>query len=220
MKNGLAVLAMLLVSRTAVAADAGLPILPAGTVVRILAPKTIDIPGILSATEGRTAWSAPEIPGDHSRLAAKIDAWPEVMAVPQPGGLLHGTIVSVDAAGLVVTLDARKETVRIPKEAVARLDVRRGSGSRGTHALIGAAVGLGLTGALVGFAGANCQAYDCGRGVAVGGVFYGAVLGLSGALVGAILPPGDRWEEVPRGKVFLSLGPAGHGLGLRASLRF
>lgn len=86
--------------------------------------------------------------------------------------------------------------VLVPFGQVTRLDVSRSRHSRGRKALGGAIIGL-VVGAAIGAAGGgDCDGsiicFTPAEGAAVGGVLLSA----TGALIGVILPPGERWERV------------------------
>jgi hypothetical protein len=218
MKIRCAVLAVLTVAGPALAADDEAPTLATGATLRIKAPKTLEIPGLLSAAEGKVTWTAVSVPGDKSRLAARLDGSPELIAVPQPGESLRARLISVDPAGLVVTLERSGERVMIPREAIARLEVSRGPASRPKRALLGAAIGLGVGLALAGVTSAGCEGWGCSTSTAA--LFGTPLLGLAGG-VGGLISPGERWQTFPRDQPLTRSAnrPQG-GLGVRFSFSF
>ena len=218
MKSRYAVLAALMLASPVLADADDAPTLTAGATLRIKAPKTLDIPGVLTATEGKVTWTAVSVPGDESRLAARLDGSSELIAVPQPGESLRARLISVDPAGLVVTLERSGERVMIPREAIARLEVSRGPASRPKRALLGAAIGLGVGLALAGVTSAGCEGWDCSTSTVV--LFGTPLLGLAGGVAG-LVSPGERWQTFPRDQ---SLTRSGNrlqgGLGVRFSFSF
>ncbi len=134
-----------------------------GTIVQIQAPKTIAVPRVLRASAGRTAWGAGASPLDERGrgLGAAVEGWNEPLRVPEPGGTLRGKFIAVDADGLLLIPDGSREPVRIPEQAIARLDVRAGGKSRGKNALIGGLAGAGLGLALAAATRATCESVTC-----------------------------------------------------------
>ncbi len=124
-----------------------------------------------------------------------------------------GTLAEVSEREIVLALSP-SEWRTIPLGAVTRLERSRG---RHGHWVPGAAVGAVLGGAFFGLASvAMCEAADCP--VSVAAVAVGAGLGaLPGAGVGALIRT-ERWEEVKRPRVRVSLAPT-RGRGVAASLR-
>ena len=120
---------------------------------------------------------------------------------------------------LVVTADA---VMYYPVASVTRLDVSRGrkgiswvGGAVGF--VVGAAAGAGV--AYLAFKddyGSPCSTSDGATGCGV--VVTGFALG--GAVAGALLMRGERWEEVPLGQVRVSIVPHDGGLVLGVSVAF
>jgi hypothetical protein len=191
-----------------------------GTIVQIQAPKTIAIPGVLRASAGWTEWGPGTSPlRERSKgFGAAVEGWKENLRVPEPGGTLRGRFVAIDADGLLLIPDGSRDPVRIPKEAIARLDVRAGKGPRARNALIGGLVGVGLGLAMTIVQAETCERHDDCYGV--GYAFYSTpFLGGAGAIVGAALSPRDRWQApIPASTVRGATG--GRGLGVRVSFSF
>lgn len=87
-------------------------------------------------------------------------------------------------------------TIAVSLLQVTRLDVSRGRHSRGRKALGGAIIGL-VVGAAIGAAsGGDCEnsiaCWGPAEGPVVGGLFLSGV----GALIGVVLPRGERWERI------------------------
>lgn len=217
-----AVLVLLLLSHTtSIAADQPPSTLSPGSLVRIRAPKTIHIPGVFTATDGQTEWHAKRSPGDASLLIAGNDDWPEPIASPRPGETMQGWVVSTDASGIVLQLGTgRTSTVRVPSEAIEKLDVSQGRTSRGKKALILGGVGLVAGLAVTGAISATCEGWDC---LGAAGALYilTPVLCVGGVITGAAGPPGQHWKAVPWDKPRVSLSAAGrHGVGVQMSIPF
>jgi len=111
-----------------------------------------------------------------------------------------GVIASQDQQTLTVRRDDGS-TVAIPWVAVARVEHSVGRRSRWRGAGLGFLIGGGV-GASVGFVdGIGC---DSTKSFCVGGPAAAAIGGLvlggaGGAVVGALIRPGERWEEAPPG---------------------
>lgn len=120
--------------------------------------------------------------------------------------------------GRVVSWDSL--TSAVPVAAIERLDVSRGRRSRWLQGLgIGMAVG-GATGALIGLASGDDEGgFSAGDNAAIAGIGLGVVGGVVGVLVGAV-SRGDRWQEVPRHGLLVSLAPTRNGVLLGASIAF
>ena len=145
-------------------------------------------------------------------------------------GPITGSIVSIDESSLALQTKNGKTPLVVPLQAVSGLEVSRGRRSRGRWAGRGAAAGAGAL-AILGYAtgedcpqsqdgyfaalaGALCTSH--GEGAAIG-FFLGAPLG---ALIGLMIPPGERWQRTSPDRVRVSIGPAPHGIGASVSLAF
>ncbi len=193
---------------------AGLSLAP-GTIVRITTPKLIAVPGVLTASPGRIEWAAKASPTGQQRgvLGARVEGWSEPLMVPEPGETMRARLVAMDSAGLLVIPDGRRDPVRIPTQAVARLEVRSGSASRGKHALIGGAVGAGLGLALWGAGAATCRGEpECMFPVPALVLFFPGLGTAGGAIVGALIPPGDRWQAPHPSNALSRAGRRGMGV--------
>jgi hypothetical protein len=155
------------------------------------------LPGIARADEPIDGL-APLVVGSRVRLQA-----PSVVA-----GRVEGLVLAIDDDALVVGSD-HAAAVRVPRDAVARLEVS--TGRRG-HALQGMAIGGAIGGAAFGVIDQQeycAEYYDplekCpSRAEMVGiGVFGGAAWGL---LIGH-LTKGDRWSKVPAERLRIGLAP-------------
>ena len=148
-----------------------------------------------------------------------------------------GTLIAIDGTRVTVQRAKESERVAIPRDAVARFEISRKNSRKGTGAGIGALTGAGF-GAAIGFAaGEECGAPDASstglwpsrrlsilcfsRGESAAGVgLAGAVLG---AIVGAIVAPGEKWETANPDSLKVSVTPlpgGRGGVGLMLSLSF
>jgi hypothetical protein len=141
----------------------------------------------------------PVVVGSRVRLLA-----PSVVA-----DRIEGLVLDIDDDALLVGSD-HAPPVRVPRDAVARLEVS--TGRRG-HALQGMVIGGAASGLLFGVIDQQeycAEYYDpldkCpSRAEMVGiGVFGGAVWGL---LIGHLMK-GDRWSAVPTDRLHVRLAPA------------
>jgi hypothetical protein len=137
--------------------------------------------------------------GDRVRVAGRL---------LEPGGVVHGRLVALQADTLVFTpalsggAAGRRQDVRLPLSDVRSLEVRRGSGRSAAGAVGGGALGLPL-GAAAGIMAAvalcksgacNPEGYAGSTGLA--GALIGGAIGLvAGARLGA--GPSGRWVPVP-----------------------
>lgn len=118
------------------------------------------------------------------------------------------TVVSLHTDSLRLTLDWTRRggpdslrAVTLPMLNVTRLDVSRGRHGRGRGALRGALIGLAVFGTLSYVTTSGCAPAEdfCildRREVAI----YNGVIGASlGAIIGALVRPGERWERMRDG---------------------
>lgn len=126
------------------------------------------------------------LPGVGSRVRVRTSA-------PESARLV-GTLSAVDPESLTVVPKDGSEPRVVARGDVARLErsVRPSRRSRG--ALIGLAVGLAAAFAKVAIDG-GCNDGCNGENVAAAGL-----LALSTAAVGAVVSPGERWEDVALGR--------------------
>jgi hypothetical protein len=140
-----------------------------------------------------------------------------------------GTLLGQDAVMLRIEREPGNQ-VMVPVREITNLEQGRRR-SRGRGALIGLAVGA-VGGAIYliadnGASGSACppESFICfdepffsdRAAAAIGAVFFGGV----GALVGALIPPGEKWEPVSFRGASVSVTPArGRGAALNVSLSF
>lgn len=130
-----------------------------------------------------------------------------------------GTIRTVNRESVTIDAPGRAEPVSVLREKIARLDVSQGSRSRGVDAAIGAGIGAGV-GLAVGAAAGSKQKGQIVSGDAVAGacVLFGALIG---TVIGAAIPPGERWNEMPATRYRVGFAPRlDHGLNLAVALQF
>ena len=142
-------------------------------------------------------------------------------------GRAHATFEAIDGSDLVIRTDA---TRRVPLASVARLEAYAG---RRSHWLLGAGIGFvvgaGATYVLLNPPGTNSTALcdqsanqdAIGSGECLGLTALGGVVGGGlGALVGMFIKS-DRWTDVPRERLRLTVVPQRHGrFAVGASLAF
>lgn len=126
----------------------------------------------------------------------RVRIWaPTPPLVRQPGRLtaFHADTMQID---LDRPLSRGVAGVVVPLSEVTRLDVSRSRHSRARKALRGAIVGLVIGAAIGAASGGDCEGtmicFTPAEGAAMGGGFLSA----AGALIGVLLPPGERWERV------------------------
>jgi hypothetical protein len=153
-------------------------------------------------------------------------------APPPLGTRLRLTVASTDRAvvGSLVALDASTLTLRVAnqpdatvvrRDSLTRVEVSAGHSSRGHGALLGLAIGAGV-GAVVGIVGgaaSNSDAESKAYGAAASGAILALVLGSVGAGVGALVPPPEKWNELPLDRVRVTLAPV-RGRGVAISMAF
>jgi uncharacterized protein YcfJ len=129
---------------------------------------------------------------------------------PKP---LSGSVVALDERSLTVRTTGRDEPVRVPREAIAKLEVSAGRGSRIGHVTFGALVG-GLAGLLAVSRSGGWKYGGETQGVAAIGV-------LAGGLIGAAIPPAERWTDVTLAGRRVAIVPRPDlGVGLGVALGF
>jgi hypothetical protein len=130
-----------------------------------------------------------------------------------------GTIDQVSDESMTLEVRGRSGPVSVPREKILRLDVSDGSRSRGVDAAIGAGIGAGVGaagGALAGGSG-HGHLVSSGEVAAVCAVLGGAL----GALIGAAIPPGEHWKEIPAARYRVGFSPRlDHGLDLAVAWNF
>lgn len=130
---------------------------------------------------------------------------------------LVGTISKVDDQSVTIDVPGRSEPISVLREKIARLDVSAGRRSRWVDATIGAAL-VAAGGALACSASETKHSIVSNTDVTAGCALAGALLG---AAVGAAIPPGERWNEMPANRYRIGFAPRlDHGLNLAVAWKF
>lgn len=134
-------------------------------------------------------------------------------------GPLVGDVIAADGKSLTLGVRGKAEPLRVPYRDITAIELSVRRRSRGKGALIGAAVGAGL-GMVLGLAtcGDDCAITRGAAAAILGGMGAGG-----GALLGAVVPPGERWEKLPwkqSAGANVRQSPGSHGLALSMSVRF
>lgn len=132
---------------------------------------------------------------------------------------LIGTVHQVSDNSVSLDVPGRNEPVSILREKIARLDVSDGLRSRGVDAAIGAGIGAGIGAAGCAAGSGSGSGHIVSTG-AVAGIcaFFGGGLG---ALIGAVIPPGERWKEISATRYPFSFMPRlDHGADLAVAWKF
>jgi hypothetical protein len=134
-------------------------------------------------------------------------------------GKVVGSIVNADTESVTVAVSGRHESISVPREKIMTMDISEGPRSRWVDVGIGGGAGL-ATGA-VGCTVANGKS----KGDFVSGGTVAAVCGLIGgalgALIGAAIPPGERWHRLASSSYRLTVVPRlDHELGFAISVAF
>jgi len=130
-----------------------------------------------------------------------------------------GTIKTINRESVTIDVPGRAEPVSVLREKIARLDISEGPRSRGVDAAIGAGIGAGV-GLAVGAAAGSNQKGQIVSGEAVAGAcaLFGALVG---TVIGAVVPPGERWKEMPATRYRVGFAPRpDHGLDMAIAWRF
>src|SRR5580704_19200628 len=122
-----------------------------------------------------------------------------------------GTINRVDDQSVTIDVPGRSEPVSVLREKIARLDVSTGRRSRWVDAAIGAGIAA-AGGALACSASETKHSIVNNSDVTAGCALVGALLG---AGIGAVIPPGERWNEMPATRYRVGFAPRpDHGVDL------
>ena len=126
-----------------------------------------------------------------------------------------GTVQRVSEDSVTLNVPGRNEPVSVLREKIARLDVSDGPRSRGVDSAIGAGVGaaVGAAGCAAGNGGGRNDVVRISTGAVA--AFCGLLGGGLGALIGAIIPPGEHWKEIAATRYRVSFAPRlDHGADL------
>lgn len=150
-------------------------------------------------------------PGMRVRIAA-----PEVL----PDRLV-GKISAIDQDRVTVESADSRVSISIPRDKIDRVDLSEGAHSRWVDSGIGAAMGA-ATAAIACVAG---NSHSSNSFVHISSATAGAVCGVLGAgvgaVVGALIPPGEHWHRMATSSYRLSILPRlDSELGFSAMLAF
>jgi hypothetical protein len=115
-----------------------------------------------------------------------------VVTIPKAGRRVAGRALAADRTIVTLVPEKSSTPIRVPADAIARLEVSRGGGSRGRAIGVGIAAGVGgfFAGAWLGMAACGI---DCDAGVTAAAFAAGIGLGgLAGARIGR-----ERWDDLP-----------------------
>ncbi len=130
-----------------------------------------------------------------------------------------GTISRVDNRSVTIDVPGRSEPVSVLREKIARLDVSDGPRSRGVDAAIGAGIGAAVGAAGCAAGNGSGQGHIVSTGAVAG--FCALLGGGLGALIGAVIPPGERWKEISATRYRISFAPRlDHGADLAVAWKF
>ena len=159
--------------------------------LRVAAAFSLALLGLTAAADDST--HAPLATGTRVRVSA-----PDISATP-----VVGTVRALDATTLTVDVRGRSEPLAVPRDRIHQLEVSSGRRSRWTGTLVGGLLGAAV-GAIVGDSSASKHAYDIRSADQAGG----AVLGLLvGGGIGALIPPGERWQQLSSSRYRVSFAP-------------
>ena len=132
-----------------------------------------------------------------------------------------GTVEKVSDDAVTLDIPGRNEPVSILREKIAQLDVSDGSRSRGVDSAIGAGVGaaVGAAGCAAGNGGGQNDVVRISTGAVA--AFCALLGGGLGALIGALIPPGEHWKEIAATRYRVSFAPRlDHGADLAVAWKF
>jgi hypothetical protein len=185
-----------------------------GDAVRVRAPARIVIPGVITLEGG---YVSTRFPWEEKEGLVVLRDGDRTLYLPRPGRRLAGRLVNVTDE--FVTLEGVADRiVTVPRQAVGRMEVRRGGSHRRTGALLGA-----VTAFVMGYKLGYRAEKDCGGWCFPGpaGVGAGLLLAIPGAAAGASLGGAtERWEPVSTEtlRVGIALRQGGGTVGV--SVRF
>jgi len=220
MRQTLAVVGALLLSVPAWASEGTTaPTLEAGVRVRLTAARSIHLPGLADAEEGRLEVRAGRIVAKDGRRILIEASDGSTVFVPQPGERVDGRLVALEADTFVIALDKSADLARVPRAAIATVEVSVGRSSRAGHVvkglLLGAAVGAGV-GALT---GTSCKQGEWFCSPGFNAAAYAVLLAPIGAIGGAAMPV-EHWKRVAEPSVRVGVVPTRGGAALAVAVRF
>jgi hypothetical protein len=222
MRQAIVVLGALALGAPGWASEPGPFVLGPGTRVRLTGKSSVHLPGLVDVENGRVQVHGGRLL-DKNEERVVIEADASTVVVPLAGRRVEGRLAAVEADAYVVRIERAPGAglVRVPRAALAAVDISRGRASRIGHAakglLAGAAVGAAV--GLISSAGCHPSDWFCSAGLnaAAGAILLAPI----GAAVGAAVPV-EHWQRVsPETAVSLGVGPTpGRGVGVALSVRF
>jgi len=188
--------------------------LAAGQTIRVTPPPKVDVPGVVSVSpKGEVTSSLPVVrEGDGT---VRLQLGEKTLCVPTRGTRVVGKLVSVDEKGITILRNQEPREVLVPREALAKVEVRPGLGATGVGMAVGAAAGFAA-----GWAVGNCHDIGCGPpSSAVLGVLFAFPAGAIGGLIGHAMD-GGNWRPVSPERLRLVLAPRPRGAVAAVTVRF
>jgi hypothetical protein len=220
MRHALAVLGVLALSAPTWASEgAAPPALKEGVRVRLTAARSIHLPGLADVEDGRfKVYAGRVVAKDARRIVIEVPDG-STLFVPQSEEQVQGRLVALEADTFVLELHKSTEFARVPRAAIATVEVSAGRSSRASHAalglLVGAAIGAGM-GALT---GTTCKPGEWFCSPGFNAAALAIVLAPIGAIGGAAMPV-ERWKRVAEPSVRLGVVPTRGGAALAVAVSF
>jgi hypothetical protein len=163
--------------------------------------------------------SAAPLRADDNAPPVDVGARVRITAAAPTGQLQKtiGRLVAIEADRLTLAVEGRPAPLVVPVDSLVRLE----RSVRKSKRWKGALLGFGITMAAIVLASTDTTCDDSGApGCSyVGeGLLYGFVLGLPAAGLGALIAPGEKWQDAEPVAVEVSATP--HGAAVRFSVRF
>jgi hypothetical protein len=131
---------------------------------------------------------------------------------------LVGKLLALDDKNLTLQVEDEMARRILSRERITGLDISAGRRSLGRRALYGAGIGA-VAGAVAVYAGPEEEHHLLTEAEGVG--MLAVLFGGTGALVGMVAIPGERWEDVPLDSVQISFRPVpGRGAGVFVTVSF
>ncbi len=145
------------------------------------------------------------------------------LAAPVSGhaGAVRGALMAASDAEVTVLPGVGEAPVVVPRGSIVGIDVKVRSGRRNAGALLGAAVGA-VAGLVAGAAIDDNSGDDLfAANVLESGPVLALLAAPVGAVVGALVAPGEQWQELPSTDLRIGCGAgADAGVGIRVALGF
>jgi hypothetical protein len=176
--------------------------------------------GILAAMLAGTLMAKPAAAQDTSDLQSLFPGQRVRIAAPgvAPGNVV-GSISKLDTDSVTVDMSGRHQSISVPRDKILSVDVSEGPRSRWVDLGIGAGTGFaaGAVFGLVAQGRSRTGFVSDGAVAAVCGLLGGGL----GALIGATIPPGERWHRLSTSSYRISFVPRfDHDLGFALAMAF